>query len=391
MKVWRNLLIGAVVFACLWTGLNYYLSSEIKKHYNKNIYNDYGVISKDQGVILQQTALDKGDLLLFGSSELASTVDQKTTRFFPTKEFPYSVCSIGRAGVLSMEDSLNIESLHFTPDSKVVFLVSLGWFTDYSIVPDAFYANFSKNKFYRYMSDWSIPDQEKIDTAARVSDLIGTYTDTEDLDAWAIGKISRKIPIAFKAANVLTYPWMMFVQAVLNTKDLAASLDYLDKQSAQEQKPLAATDWNKEYLNADVQGGKAVSDSDFYFEDSYRSQIEEILPGQKNSSAGVDLTNSLELRDYDTFLKTCKRKHIKPLIIVESVNGWYFDYKGLGKDKRIAMYSKLCSMANEYGFEAYDMSALEYTPYAYSDEWHLGWRGWLYVNQKITGYFGQNR
>jgi len=41
---------------------------------------------------------------------------------------------------------LNIESLHFTPDSKVVFLVSLGWFTDYSIVPDAFYANFSKNK-----------------------------------------------------------------------------------------------------------------------------------------------------------------------------------------------------------------------------------------------------
>jgi len=390
MKSWRNLLIGVIVFVLCWAGLDFYLTREIKSGYNYAVNGDSADIIKDQGVILQQTSLDKGDILLLGSSEVGTVFEQNARTFFPTNEVPYMVNAVGRAGILNLEHAFNIDSLDFSKNQKVVYLVSYAWFAQDSSSPDSFYANFSKNKFYRYMTDWSIPDDEKIQTAERISSLIRTYSNTDDMDAWVYAELCKYCAPAFTWIEAAAYPGLMFEQAVLSTKDKAASYLYLKDLGPYEMKAPASTDWEKEYRNADAEGSKLVTNNDFYFEDSYANEIADILPGQKNIDASLDLESSQEFKDYEICLKTCARKHIKPLIIVESVNGWYYDYKGVDREKRIKLYNRLCAMAEEYGFTAHDMSNLEYTPYTYYDQWHLGWRGWLYVDQKITDYFGSD-
>jgi len=390
MKPWRNLLIAVITFVLCWIGLDFYLSQEIKTGYNYAVNDDASDIRKEQGVILQQTSLDKGDILLLGSSELGSPVDQNASNFFPTKECPYMINAVGRAEVLSMEHALNVESLDFSQNKKVVCLVSYAWFAKDSVAPDAFYANFSKNKFYRYMTDWGISDKEKIQTASRISSLVRSYNNTDDVEAWGYAELCKKFPFAYRVIETAAFPLLMFERAVLSTKDKAASFLYLRGLVPYDMKKPEATDWEKEYEKADAQGKKMVTNNGFYFEDSYQNDMADILPGLKNADVSLNLQTSQEFKDYDLFLKTCCRKHIKPLIIVESVNGWYYDYRGLDREKRLSLYKRLRDMAENYGFTVYDMSDMEYTPYTYYDQWHLGWRGWLYVDQKITEYFGSN-
>ena len=76
MKSWRNLLIAFGVFLLFWGGLNAFLSWQIKSRYNYRVNIDAGDFRKGTGVCLQQTSLDKGDIMMFGSSELGSFVDQ---------------------------------------------------------------------------------------------------------------------------------------------------------------------------------------------------------------------------------------------------------------------------------------------------------------------------
>ena len=103
MKSWRNLLIGVIVFVLCWAGLDFYLTREIKSGYNYAVNGDSADIIKDQGVILQQTSLDKGDILLLGSSEVGTVFEQNARTFFPTNEVPYMVNAVGRAGILNLE------------------------------------------------------------------------------------------------------------------------------------------------------------------------------------------------------------------------------------------------------------------------------------------------
>ncbi|HAG42378.1 MAG TPA: D-alanyl-lipoteichoic acid biosynthesis protein DltD, partial [Clostridium sp.] len=44
-------------------------------------------------------------------------------------------------------------------------------------------------------------------------------------------------------------------------------------------------------------------------------------------------------------------------------------------------------MANDYGFKALNYSDKEYEKYFMSDGMHLGWRGWLKINNDIKEYF----
>ncbi len=390
MKSWRNLLIAFGVFLLFWGGLNAFLSWQIKSRYNYRVNIDAGDFRKGTGVCLQQTSLDKGDIMMFGSSELGSFVDQTAVKFFPTKDVPYMINPIGRAGVLTLEDALNIQNLDFSKNKKVVILLSYSWFAQDSASPDSFYANFSKIKFYRFMTDLSVPTDEKMRMASRVSSLIRTYKNTNDFDAYAYAELCKKGCAAFPAIQVVSYPYLLLQEALLTTKDLAASYLYIKDMPPYDMKPAGDVDWDSEYNLAEEQGRANVSDSQFYFDRAYAKKIKDILPGQKNIDSGINLTTSQEFKDYDLLLKTCVRKNIKPLIIVQSVNGWYYDYRGVSSEKRDALYKELCQMAASYGFTAYDMSGVEYTPYTFYDHWHLGWKGWLYVNQKITDYFGTN-
>lgn len=47
------------------------------------------------------------------------------------------------------------------------------------------------------------------------------------------------------------------------------------------------------------------------------------------------------------------------------------------------------SEAEKYGFDVLTMEDKEYEPYFMRDVMHLGWKGWLYVDEKITEHYAK--
>lgn len=387
MKSWRNIFICVITFIIFIICFDSYLTFRIENSYNKNINRVYGEPIKDQGLILQQTSINEDNILVLGSSELDSYVGQNPRDFFPTKNLPYNINVVGRAGVTDLEHTLNISDLEFDKNKKVVYLLSFPWFTSDSISRGSFSANFSKNKFFHYITDNTVSDENKDYMAYRVGKLVDIGVNNQNFDALIFAKLySLKSPI-FGAIRSMSYPYLLFEKTILDLKDKALSLKYLNTLSPYKEKNIKHIDWDSELKEAKKEGESYVHDKQFYFDDGFANYMSDKITSLKDSQVNKDLKNSQEYKDYELFLETCKHKGIKPLIIVQSVNGWYFDYIGISKEKRQEVYTRLKKMAEGYGFTAYDMADYEYVPYVFYDNNHLGWEGWLYVDQKITEYF----
>lgn len=54
---------------------------------------------------------------------------------------------------------------------------------------------------------------------------------------------------------------------------------------------------------------------------------------------------------------------------------------------RIELYDLLREEAQKNDMPYLDLREYEYEPYFYCDVSHLGWKGWIFVNENISKYF----
>lgn len=119
----------------------------------------------------------------------------------------------------------------------------------------------------------------------------------------------------------------------------------------------------------------------------YNNEIKPALEKLNGKYKNINLLKSDEFKDYELFLELCKDMGVKPYIIIESVNGHFYDYAGISMDKRYEYYNKIQEITEKYGFEYLDLKENEYEKHFYFDAMHLGWKGWLYVSEEMAKYF----
>ena len=98
---------------------------------------------------------------------------------------------------------------------------------------------------------------------------------------------------------------------------------------------------------------------------------------------------SKEMEDYKFFLSVCKDLDIKPYIVVQPVNGWFYDFSGLDKDKREDWNNTVKKIAEDNNFEVLDLHDYDYKKYFLLDSQHLGKEGWLKVDEGIYNHFNK--
>ncbi|WP_294363129.1 D-alanyl-lipoteichoic acid biosynthesis protein DltD, partial [uncultured Clostridium sp.] len=129
---------------------------------------------------------------------------------------------------------------------------------------------------------------------------------------------------------------------------------------------------------------------DIYVDDDYYdNNLRNVYDSLKNRLENINLLKSKELDDYKFLLEICKDNNIKPLIILMPVNGFYYDYLGFSKEKRTEFYDTLEIIAKEYDFETLNLQNKEYEKYYMYDVMHLGWKGWLNINEEMYKYFNE--
>lgn len=366
---------------------NVYLEKQLASLDVNNIKYEYGMDIKDKGKVLLGKSINNDELIMIGSSELGADVPQNPVNMFPNQDLQTNVNRVGRAYAQSLVNSFKIGSLDINGEDKVVLIVSLQWFLNDDIDKKGTQSNFSELQFYKYMNDTSITVEDKRYLCERLVKLLSGEATVGR--AYLYARLYNSDNILLEGLFNALRPYYWLRENFLVLKDKHDAYNYL-KQNHYVQKNIMNIDWEKEKIRAYEMGREKCTNNDFYVNDEYYDRyLRNRIGTLKNSSEKVNLMNSKEFTDYELFLKTCKSKNIKPYIVFMSTNGYYYDYIGINKNKRDEFYNKLADITQQYGVDYLDLRDMEYEPYFYADVMHLGWRGWLYVNEQITKHFSE--
>ena len=364
------------------------LDSQIKQRYNPALGRSYGVDEMNKGISILKNNAQKGDLIILGSSELdTQEIPQNPRNFFPNSQLNCDVDLVGRAVVQNLQNAIKVGALgEYLKNQKLVVIVSAQWFIGNQVEQRGFNSHFSPIQFNEFLNSKNTSEDSKKYVCSRASELLNHESSLASCALKA--RLYDKNDLFSTLVNTLLKPFYFVEDRFLPIKEKHQALKAVKLFENEPKRDVLNLDWDKEEAIAQKMGEEACTNNDIFVQDSYYSTyLEPQWDYLKNSSIDVDLTASKEFKDYEYFLKICKENDVKPYIVFMPTNGWYYDYIGITKDKRIMYYDKLLSLANSFGFDCLDLRDKEYEPYTLKDVMHFGWKGWLYVDRKITEYF----
>lgn len=392
MKKFRYLLIPLIVLMIFIPYVNSVYEKkceEVLKHKDlTEIRHQYNNILRDRGGSLKDYMAKEGDLLLLGSSELSSKVPQNPINMFPFKGADYDVSIFGRAHSQSLQQASILSSINnLKPDAKIVLIVSLQWFQNpKGIKGDQYAVNFSEYQFYKMLKNSQISKENKLIYAKRNYELLKKSSDHYEERIYA-GLYAKDSLVSNTILTILK-PYYCFKEYLLGMKDKIQTYELLKKYPDKIEKQAKELNWDEEYENAQEQGAKAATNNPLNVDDNYYdTYLRNKYDSLKGGASNIDLMISKEMEDYEYFLKVAKELEVKPLIILMPVHGEYYDHLGINKEKRTEFYNKVQALAEKYDLDTLNLQSKEYEKYYLKDVMHLGWKGWLNVNEEISKYY----
>lgn len=371
---------------------NIYLEDQINKSC-LDIVKLYGDQTKNTTYNIQSTlAKNKNVLMTYGSSELGTTdIFSNPINFFPKKNNDFIVCPIGRGYIQDLQHAMKVGYNTNIQNKKAVFIISLQWFlSDDGISNDEFQMNFSENELYSFVNDPQVSKNTKRKICKRVYEL--SNGNDSLLSCRVYARLYSSDNILYKSAFLFLQPYYMVKHEFLNLKDNIYSYKLVNANKGILSR---ITFKSNEVFNKDYELKKAediaknlVTNNDFNINDVYyNAHIKDNLKVAKNVSSNVTLVNSKEFNDIKLLLEVCKEKQVKPLFILMPVNGKWYDYAGLNKSVRDKYINKLEGIISSEGFKYVDFQDHEYEKYFMEDGMHLGWKGWVYIDDEIQKYY----
>ncbi|MDR0347066.1 MAG: D-alanyl-lipoteichoic acid biosynthesis protein DltD [Coriobacteriales bacterium] len=322
-------------------------------------------------------ALTPESLLVLGSSELtanAFVMAEHPTVFFRQHNIGYSPMLVGSAHTQSLQLALYAGALEPSLESrKVVLIVSPQWFATPDINPQAFRSRFSPEVYHRFLENPALSDELRERVRQRLEELA--------IDQAVLGAASPQTPIDWINGFCLSA-----IEDLRLRQQLEGVLQSGYEPSAKTM-ALEQPDWATYYEQASSTGAAACDNNDFGIDANYYNTYIGSNPAQFiGTDADVSFLNSREYDDLALFLDVCQETGLEVLVAMVPVNGAWYDYTGMPATMRAEYYAKIRALCAEYSAQVADFSAGEYERYFLSDVMHLGWRGWLHLEEAMYDF-----
>ena len=348
------------------------------------------------GVILQRKALRASDvLLLYGSSEMSLLNDYHPAKLFkdkPTNFVPFLVGHGGSQGLLHL---LNFGALGKDLEGKklVVFLTPQ-WYGPGGIPQSTFAGNFSPLHVYQTLLNSTLTAQTKHDIAKRLLDFPNVLKNYPVL-AQMVSAYGDEPNWKSKVLKLAYWPLAKVELAGLTVKDASKTVAHVKTLNPKEiakyaSAPLSSTSLSWETLRTEAtnKGATLTTSNDMNLLDTYYyKHVAPRLQEIRNSDQKAKLFPSPEYNDLDLLMQILKQSGAKPLFVIIPMNGRWYDYTGFPTSERKACYERLATMIQQKGFELADFTSREYEQYFLQDPWHLAWKGWVDVDEKLDFFY----
>lgn len=375
-------IVAIILFIGIVIGYNLYLDKQIETNKNKLYYllGDEKFNSIESAKLCLNSK-NSDNILLLGSSELSSF----NKEIFNNGNSDFNMYLIGQGYTQSLQNALALGAIEGeTQINKVALVVSPQWFQSNSILKSEIFASkFQKGTFHSFLENDNISKETKTKVINRLKEL--EKTDTLELE-----KINR-YEKAYLKNNIIEKISLKISNNLEDTKykrKLINKLNDITINSDYQKVSFSNHNFDNLLEDATKKAEKLCTNNELkIYNDYYNKYVKDKLKEKKNNSKNVDFSNIQEYEDLELFLIICQELNIKPLIINVPVNGRWYDYIGISKEKREKYYNKVNDLAIKYNAKIADFSECEYEDYFLKDIMHLGLRGWLKVDEAVYKYY----
>jgi D-alanine transfer protein len=335
------------------------------------------------------SALHEDSVLVFGSSEFGAGAYQMAEHpsvFFREHNIGYSPMFVGGAHTQSLQHAINVGALAGqAPGNKVVLIVSPQWFAGTGVQPQAFRSRFSWEMYEAFLAQAGLSAELKQRVRVRLDEL---GVDPAHLDASAAAApASLAAPSLAWPADILN----SFVYGALDDLKAREGLQSVRQHGYTSGSQVMAEDTDPDWEGLRQQAARTASatcdNNRFGIENSY---FNEYIGPDVASFAGADRAVSyLDSREYDDlrlFLDVCDEAGLESLVVIVPVNGAWYDHTGMSQDMRASYYNNIRTICAESATAYADLSGFEHERYFLRDVMHLGWLGWLAVEEAVHGF-----
>lgn len=390
MKKVMAFLVALVLAAGTITGLHFHASKSL--NFQNSRFGYWTADQKFQAPEVIRQNLDSDTLVVMGSSELKHG---KKTPYHPKNVFKDNqlhMMLIGAGHYQCLSHAITLAAIEpGMQKRKVVLLVSPQWFRKSGIEPAAFASRFSESSYIDMLQNPKLSEKTKSYISQRAENLL-------DAD-----RATQKRIIAYdslllrKTAGPLEELRFRLYRSFLNEKQKQSILMLAEAKGLAS--PFKGTyktkapDWSALESQAIKDAQKAASHNEFQISDKYYEwKVKPQLEQRKGSSRNSSYASSPEYDDLKCFLNVCKDLDIEPMLVLLPVNGRWYDYTQFPKDDLDQFYKNVHNIADACpGTQVVDYSKDYYTDHFMEDTIHIGWKGWVKVDEALYQFGMQNK
>ena len=340
-----------------------------------------------KGNALKNEAMADGHYLpFFGSSELSRVNEFHPSVLAQKYKRGYEPYLLGAAGTQSLTHYFMMNSMEDElKNKKLVFVISPQWFIKEGVGDPMFSLFFSPLQMNQWLMNVDAKDENNQFLANRLRHFSSIKKDTQlNAAVKKIGKGQELSSVDQKKASVrfrmLSKEDLLFskigVKSKKNKIDHAA--DHLPEH------------YNLEELDklAYEVGEKATNNNEFEVANGfYTKRILPVKGKMKNSQTKFDYVASPEFSDFQLLLNEMAKNEMDVLFVIPPVNKKWADYTGLSQDMLDSFSKKINYQLTSQGFnQIADYTDKHSEPYFMEDTIHIGWRGWLNLDQDLEKF-----
>lgn len=315
-------------------------------------------------------ALDGKAVVLFGSSELTGDVETMPYKFIP-RQLGIPTLGYGHAHFQSLGifGLLNATKESLNHKSKVVVLISPGWFTEGGMPSQAFLEHMQPELLVKAYSD---PKARAV-----FQGYIGKHVNEfESPNEY----IKAFLPQS-KIKAIKRFSMMKYQESVNDIYLKKVGLLNMNEKSVEK---IFSINWSSMENNAkNIELSKMTNNKLYVRDDYYTKYLKDNYPYGGASYFKEDVTVSPEYSHLKELIDLLKSKNTRALFVMQCVNPYV--YKDSSKAKVISL--RVRKMVIDSGMKFYDLSDFEYQPGILRDTMHLGELGFLKIDKEILEYY----
>ena len=349
-------------------------------------------VEATQTMIRLGSALSDGrTVVLLGSSELMQTRSFMPYRYLP-KELGIPVLAIGRGYFQSFAiyEYLSANDRYLSDSTRLVILVSPGWFKEDSIPFNFFLTYFpapvlarllDKDAVTDLMRDYVTAHWSLVEKSSATLSLFGPQTNSgaprQRLWAWIRSGTRRlreqAIGLREQAFTLRTEFDMLLHTEASNSHSTIAAINT-------ETRPVAP-DWEALRRVAQERELAVMTNNPMYVRDDYYTRYLKDRGRTEYFPAGMDPKGEMQM--LETLLRYLQSRHVHALIVMEPLNPYTFSDASRAR----ALGNEVAALCASTAMPYYDMTQSDYIPGTLSDAMHVGELGWVLIDEKIERYY----